>query len=128
VAHRGRREADEALLLALACGATVESAARAAGLSPRTAHRRLADPAFAARVRQARADMAQRAAGALTAASAESVRTLLELQRASSPPAVRLGAARAVLEIGLKVREAAEFEGRLAALEQRLEAEKGGGR
>jgi hypothetical protein len=120
VAHRGRKGADEALLLALACGATVEAAARSAGVSPRTAHRRLADPAFHGRVRQARADMVQRTSGTLTAAAAESVRTLLELRKAPTPAAVRLGAARAVLEVGMKLREQADFEDRLAALEGRL--------
>jgi hypothetical protein len=33
---------------------------------------------------------------------------------------VRLGAARAVLELGVKLREAAELEARIAALEQQL--------
>ena len=34
------------------------------------------------------------------------------------PPAVRLGAVRAVIELGLKVREVAELEARIAALER----------
>src|SRR5262249_36316021 len=104
------------------CGATVEAAARAAGVSEATAFRRLREPAFRARLQGVRADMVQRTAGALTAAAAEAVRTLLALQGASEPPAVRLGAARAVLEIGLKLREAAELEARVAALEQQLQA------
>jgi hypothetical protein len=128
VPHRGRKEADEALLQALACGATVEAAARAAGVSARTAHRRLADPGFSARAQQARADMVRRTAGTMTAAATEAVRTLLELLKAPSPAGVRLGAARAVLEIGLKVREVADIEQRLAALEERLGADTGGGR
>jgi hypothetical protein len=69
-----------------------------------------------------RADMIQRTAGALTAAANESVRTLLELQKPSAPPAVRLGAARSVLEIGIKLREAADLEERLSTLEQQLGA------
>jgi hypothetical protein len=69
-----------------------------------------------------RADMIQRTAGALTAASTESVRTLLELQKPSAPPAVRLGAARSILEIGIKLRVAADLEERLSALEQQLGA------
>lgn len=43
---RGRRNADEALLAALACGATVENAARTVGISARTAHRRLKEEGF----------------------------------------------------------------------------------
>ena len=53
----------------------------------------------------------------LTAAGGEFVKTLLALVKESIPPAVRLGAARAGLEIGLKVREAVNLEQRLAALE-----------
>jgi hypothetical protein len=43
---------------------------------------------------------------------------LLALQKAPTPPAVRLGAARAVLELGIKVRELADLETRIAVLEQ----------
>jgi hypothetical protein len=75
----GRKRADDALLLALACGATVEGAARQAGLSERTAHRRLKESAFQARLQALRADMLQRAAATLTAASQEAVQTLVTL-------------------------------------------------
>jgi hypothetical protein len=119
MAQRGRRNADQRLLLALACGATVESAARQAGVSESTAYRRLADPAFRRQLQQLQADMVQRTAGMLTAAAGEAVKTLLQLQQASTPAAVRLGAARAVLELGMKLREIADLEVRLAALEQR---------
>jgi hypothetical protein len=120
MSRKGKRNADHQLLLALACGVTVENAARQAGISPATAYRRLADPNFVQRLRALRADMVQRTAGTLTAASGESVRTLLELQKPSAPPTVRLGAARSVLEIGIKMREAADLEERLSALEQQL--------
>jgi hypothetical protein len=62
--------------------------------------------------------MVQRTAGALTAAGSEAVRTLLALQKETVPPAVRLGAARAVLELGAKMRETAELEARIQALEE----------
>lgn len=64
MAGGSRKNADEALLLALACGATVESAARSAGVAERTAYRRLNDPAFRRRLQDLRADMVQRTAGA----------------------------------------------------------------
>jgi hypothetical protein len=59
---RGRK-AEEVLLLALACGATVEGAARQAGLSERSAYRRLADKNFRRRLREMRDDMVQRTVG-----------------------------------------------------------------
>jgi hypothetical protein len=108
------------LLLALACGATVENAARQCGLSERTVYRRLGETDFRRRLDQLRADMVQRTAGALTAAATEAVRTLLELQKASHSGTVRLGAARAILELGLKIREVVELEARIAALEAAL--------
>jgi hypothetical protein len=118
--QRGRRNVDHILALALACGATLEAAGQKAGVSMATVCRRLQDPEFKAQLQQLRADMVQRTAGALTAAATEAVRTLLELQKAASPPAVRLGAARAVLELGTRLRESADLEDRLAALEQQM--------
>jgi hypothetical protein len=109
-------------LMALACGVTVENAARQAGISPSTAYRRLADPAFRQRLQQLRGDMVSRTAGTLTAAASEAVRTLLELLKSTASAAVRLSAARAVLEMGMKVREAADIEERLSALEGQVGA------
>ena len=56
----------------------------------------------------------------LTAAAGEAVKTLVALMGSGTPPATRLGAARAMLEIGIKVREVTELAERVAALESRL--------
>ena len=114
---RARKNTDEALLLALACGASVENAARIAGMSARTAQRRLAEPAFRKRLQDLRTDMAQRTGGMLTAAGMEAVKTLISLQDGSIAAPVRLGAARTVLEFGIKLRENNELAERIAALE-----------
>jgi hypothetical protein len=119
---RGRKNADEALLTALACGATVDNAARSAHVSTRTAHRRLADPAFQQRLQSLKADMVQRTAGMLTAAGMESAKTLITLQDSSNPGAIRLGASRTVLELGMRLREAADLAARIAALEAQVKA------
>jgi hypothetical protein len=118
--QRGRRNADQVLLMALACGATVESAAHSASVSPATVYRRLAEPEFRQRLTQTRAEMVQRTAAMLTASGMEFVKTLLELVKPNVPAAVRLGAARSGLELGMKARENAEFEERLAALEAQM--------
>jgi transposase-like protein len=118
MADKPRKKAEDALLLALACGASVDQAARQCGLSPRTVYRRLAEAEFRRRLQALRADMVSRTAGTLTAAASEAVRTLLELLKRPASDAVRLGAARAVLEMGMKVREVADLEERLSALEQ----------
>jgi len=113
---------DDALALSLACGATVEAAARSAGVSERTVYRRLREPDFQKRIKEARTDLVRRSAGLLSAASGEAVRTLLALMKESAPPSVRLGAARAVLELGIKVRELAELEAEVRALELEVKA------
>ena len=122
MARNGRKSADDVLVLALACGSTIEAAARQAGVSESTAYRRLKDPDFCRKLQALRADMVQRTAGALTAAGLEFVKTLIALVGPTTPPATRLGAARAGIELGLKVRETAELEQRLAALEEQVAA------
>jgi hypothetical protein len=111
----------DALALALAAGKTITEAAVAADLSRRTATRRVIDPAFRRRVAELRAEMVARALGKMAdgmAAAAETLRALLDAEGES----VRLGAARSILELGNKLREAVELEERLATLEQRLAA------
>ena len=115
------RKADDPLLLALACGLSAEQAAKQAGVSVTTAYRRLDDPAFAARLNGLRADMLARAAAMLTAAAVESVRTLADLLKPANAPAVRLNAARAILEHGVKLRALVDVEARLQDLEDRVE-------
>lgn len=119
---RGSRgQADQVLLVALACGATIEAAAQKAGISQATVYRRLRDPEFKKRIQQAQSDMVKRTSGTLTAAGMEAIKTLLGLLQSSTTPAsVRLGAARAVLELGGKLRDNVEYEERLVALEERL--------
>lgn len=121
MAESHRKKNEDALLLALACGATVESAARQCDLSERTIYRRLQDKEFQTQLHRVRADMVSRTAAMLTAAGLESVRTLLELQKGTAPPAIRLGAARAILEIGLKLREVADLQVQIDELEGRIE-------
>jgi hypothetical protein len=120
--HSGRHNADDQLLLLLACGATLENAARQANVSLRTAKRRAADPEFKRKVNALRWDMVERAVGTLTAAMGESAKTLVVLQKETVPHSSRLGAARAVFEIGMKLREQTDLEQRLAALEEQTAA------
>jgi hypothetical protein len=110
--------------MALACGATLDAAAQKAGVSKTTVKRRLQDPKFCARLKELRSDMVQRTSSMLTAAAGEAVKNLLELQKNTVPAATRLGASRSILEIGIRMREVADFEGRLAALEEQAEVNK----
>jgi hypothetical protein len=120
MAHRGRKNADEVFLTALACGSTVEHAAQKAEIGRRTAHRRLQDVEFQRRLSQVKSDMHKRATAMLTAASMEAVKTLLGLQESSMPPGIRLGAARSILEIGNRFRDSTELLERMEAIERQL--------
>ncbi len=115
------RKADDALVLALACGLSAEQAAKQSGVSPATVYRRLQDPAFQQRAEELRHEMLTRAAAMLTAAGVESVRTLADLLKPSYAATVRLNAARAILEHGVKLRALVEVEARLQDLEDRVE-------
>src|SRR5207237_859676 len=84
-------------------------AAEQTGVSQRTVYRRLADPAFQQQLTATLADMVKRTMQMLTAAGLEAVKTLLDLQKPSTAASVRLGAARAVLEVGPRLREQVHF-------------------
>ena len=120
-----RRNADSALVTALAAGGTVEAAAKSAGVGVATVHRRLNEPAFRQRVAEARDEMVARAVARLSATSTLAADTLRELLKARSET-VRLGAARAILELGSKLREQEDLAERVAALEARLGDQKEG--
>lgn len=114
--HRGRK--GEALLLAaLAAGRDVREAAHHAGVSERTCYRRLTDPAFRRKVDETRQQMLDRAVGTLSYASVAAVQTMATLLKANSET-VRLGAARAILEMGCKLREIEELAKRIERLEE----------
>ena len=120
VAHRGRENADDVLVAALAGGATVAKAAELAGVAPRTVWRRLQDDAFHQRLDTARQQTIQAAVDMLGKAASAATMTLIDLLQSKHPPSARLGAARAILELGAKLREGQEVEERLTAIEAAL--------
>jgi hypothetical protein len=119
VAGNGQRNADEALALSLAAEQTLRAAAEAA-VSERTATRRWADAAFR-RVAELRGDMVARSLCRMADGMAEAADVLRALPAAGAPPAVRLGAPRSLLELGVRLRESVEVEERLQALERDAE-------
>jgi hypothetical protein len=119
VAESGRKNANEALLLALASGLSVPAAAERAGVSERTAYRRLDDPAFRRRIAETRSALFTEAVGRLAALAGKAADALGELLT-SNRDLVKLQAAKGVLELGPKLREAGELAQRLDALERRL--------
>ena len=114
------RRADENILHSLAVGATIENAARQAGVSERTVNRRLEDPAFRAKLQAYRNSMLERTAATINAAGHEAAKRLLKLLGDGNPPAIQLGAAKALLDVGGKLRTETELINRIAALEQQV--------
>ncbi len=94
----GKRNCDEALILALAGGADVAGAARKAGVSERTVRRRLEGADFRARVDGVRSELVRQAVGKLAEAGGLASSNLRALEDSAKSEAVRLGACRAVLE------------------------------
>lgn len=69
-----------------------------------------------------RYQMVERSSAMLSASGMEAVKTLLHLMERSVPHATRLGAARAVLELGMRLRDLLEVEQRLSTLEKTVQA------
>ena len=111
---------DTKLIAELAAGASWERAAATCGCSRRTIARRLKDPRFRAAFDEARRQLFEAAFGRAVAAGAAASATLISLLSRETPPAVRLGASRALLETICKFRETHELEERIRLLEERL--------
>ena len=117
MAENGRKTADDALVFALARGVSVPTAAGQAAVSERTAYRRLQDPTFRCRVTVTRTTMFAEAVGRLASVAGKAADALGDLL-ASESDMVKLHAAKSVLELGPKLREAGEIAERLDALER----------
>jgi hypothetical protein len=101
MAGHGKRDVDEQLLLALAAGAGVVSAAQQAGCSESTVRRRLANPAFKTRVHEMRGELVQAAVGRLANLGGTAANELERLIQEGENDGVKLGACRAVLSFML---------------------------
>lgn len=114
MAHRGRHRGDDIL----AAGQTVRDAAAAAGMSPRTAFRRQADPAFMAQVDRHRNRLVEAATGRLADGMGRAAGVLLALLDHDNP-AVRLRAAAKVVELANKLAGFGDLARQLEELEEK---------
>lgn len=117
MATRGGTERRLAVALALARGLSQQAAAAECGSSERTVSRWMAQPTFRQEVSRLRGDLIGAAVGRLAGAMTEAADTLQQLLKAESET-VRRGAARDLLEMGLRGRQVSELEDRLAELER----------
>jgi hypothetical protein len=105
-------------LAALLTSPSIAAAARAAGLGEKTIDRYLRTPGFRAALRDAQRRVFENSLGALQAGLAEAVMTLgTTIASTAAPPAVRVGAAAALVDMALRATEAVEIAERVRALE-----------
>jgi hypothetical protein len=117
MAGSGRQSADSLVALLLAQGKAVTEVAQRTKVAERTIYRRLQEPEFRAEISRLRGAMVEQAVGALADAGTSAVMVLLDLATGAKSENVRLGAARAVLELGTRLREQNELDDRITVLE-----------
>jgi hypothetical protein len=109
-------------LAALLAARDIQSAAADAGVGLRTLKRWLTEPAFQAALRQAEKDAIGLAVRRLAGVADTAVRVVLSIMADKTVSAsVRLRAALGVLEQLVKLRELAELEDRIEAVEAQLQ-------
>lgn len=118
----GKRN-DAVIIAALVSGATVDEAAKSAGISPRTVHRRLCSPEFKAALDDANFEVIRHAVSRLSGASLRAVDTLEDLLEADSEN-VRLQAVRTIFQLPINFRETIDHEDRLRQIEIKIKQAK----
>jgi transposase len=115
-----RKNADSALIAALAGGASVQAAAELCEVGESTIYRRLRDLDFRRRLTAARDEMVERAVGQLSQAMTDAAVTLRNLLTSSNEK-IKLGAARAILEHGCRVRDSVTLAERVRQIEELID-------
>ena len=123
----GRKQ--EEAIVALLTHRTVEEAAHAVKIAPKTLLRWLGIPAFKAEYRKARREGVFQAVARMQHATGAASVTILKLMTdPNAPAAVRLRAAECVFDRAMKGIEQEDIDARVTALEQAAEENKAGGR
>ncbi|MSR54227.1 MAG: hypothetical protein EXS09_13180 [Gemmataceae bacterium] len=118
--HAGKRSL---LLHGLVSGKSVAQAAEAAGVSLKTAYRQLNKPEFRERLNQLRGYMLAGATSRMANGMDHAVDALFTLLNDENS-SIRIRASRAIIGLGLKMRDAVETNERLTEVEREL-AERG---
>lgn len=110
---------NEEIIAALISSGTIQNAAQAAGIAPRTIYDRMKDKEFREEYKEARADVLRGAVNSLNQRVNEAVNTIAEIMgNEQTNPATRLQAAQAILT------NAGKFCDRLAEAEKTAQAER----
>ena len=121
MAGSGRKNAEGAVLAALAAGATQQEAAERVGVSERTVRRWLADATFRAKLTQLQREMTERALATLTDCLTVAALTLRHLMLSAKGEAVRLAAARTIFEMQARFKETVEMKEEMRLLALRMD-------
>ena len=117
--ERGRvSRRQEQAIAALLAQPTIAEAAKSIGVGESTLRRWLGEPAFREAYRTARRQAVEVAIGTLQQAGAEAVTTLRRNMSETTPPAVQVRAAVAILEHAARGVELLDLAERVAALEE----------
>lgn len=118
-----RKVSRESAITALVASPSIKAAAAACGISEKTIHQWLNDPAFASALKAAQ-DATTRAAMRRVVSSVSAAVSVLEeiMQDISVTPAARVSAARTLLDSALRVHETQDIEERIAAIERAARA------
>jgi len=111
---------DVLLAMAIASGANASAAAREMELSLSTVQRRMTDPKFRQLVAELRQELLMTALGRVShnmTRAADTVAALLDAEE----PHIRLRAARALMTLGIKLRDSVELSERMKEVEDELE-------
>ena len=121
--NSGLTAKQESAALALAAGSTQDQAARKSGAGVTTVKTWIqTQPEFSSRIRKLRGELTARCLGKLVNRMSGAADTLGFLCRNGKSEMIRLSAARAILELGSKLRESVELEERIAVLEIKPQA------
>jgi hypothetical protein len=112
-------EKDSFIALALASGTSVTAAAEQAGVDRKTVQRRLADPAFRRMVAEYRSELIASALGRTADNMTRAAETLAAMLDAESP-ALRIRAARALMTLGMRLRDSVDLNDRMREVEEEL--------
>lgn len=111
---------DEILIQHLASGRSHSATAKLTGISEKTIQRRMKSSTFRRRVRQARADVLERALGHLSRATAEAAIVLRNLLRSGCSERIKLEAARVILTAEIRFRESEDLAADVEDLKEQV--------
>jgi hypothetical protein len=117
-----RKNSRDIAALALACGETVSEAARKARVAARTVYRWQKEPDFCEKITQARTAMYDAALGRFTEGLVGSALTIRHLSLKAKSEAVRLAAARSIVDSVTKLRDLAEVVAQIRVLQEQVNA------